>query len=147
MYTKSIPMDTQNSSSKKPTRRGRLHNNQLRQLYCLLDMLYTPSELASAVGFARRQVYRVYVPLGCPHERDVTGHVFINGQSFHRWYRETYKKLQLAPNEAYCVSCKVAVPMHNPIVETRGTYKYYKSSCLTCQRMVTRAITNKRENQ
>lgn len=133
------------TNTKRPPLRGRLHGDQLRRLPSLLDMLYTPSELAAEVGFTRRQVYRVYIPKGCPHERDKTGHVFINGEAFHRWYRDTYKKLQLAPNEAYCVSCKVVVTMQNPAIEIRGTYKYYKFTCSTCRRTVTRAITNKRD--
>ena len=136
---------TPTTSPRKPTLRGRLHNNQLRQLYCLLDMLYTPSELAASVGFTRRQIYRVYIPSGCPHERDETGHILINGHAFQRWYRETYKKLELASNEAFCVSCKAAVIMESPTIEVRGTYQYYKSSCPTCNRTITRAITNREE--
>lgn len=70
------------SVGNKPLLRGRLKGNQLRRLAGLLDMLYTPVELAMEIGFTRRQVYRAYLPLGCPNERDEAKHVFINGHAF-----------------------------------------------------------------
>jgi hypothetical protein len=48
------------------------HNSLASKVF--LNMAYTPAELAKEIGFTRRQVYRVYEPLGCPFERDETGH-------------------------------------------------------------------------
>ena len=71
---------------------GKLSGRQRLRLPTLLDMLYTPSELASEVGFTVRQVYRVYVPMGCPVIRDNKGRLFINGKLFSQWYFSQYKK-------------------------------------------------------
>lgn len=124
----------------RPVLRGRLKGNQLRKLPALLDMHYTPSELADAIGFTRRQVYRAYLPLGCPHERDETGHVNINGHAFHSWYRETYKQLKLGEDEAYCLACKCIVKLINPIRMNKGNYHYWSAICPECNRKLAKAI-------
>jgi hypothetical protein len=132
------------SLTKKPLLKGRLKGNQLRKLAALLDMLYAPSELANTIGFTRRQVYRAYLPLGCPHEKDETGHIWINGREFREWYRATYKKQKLDENEAYCLACKFAVPLINPIELHKGHYRYWSSNCPNCGKKLSKAITNKR---
>lgn len=70
--------------------RGRLKGFQRMRLRKLLDMMYLPSELAEEIGFHVQQVYRVYVPLGCPHDRDAKNHLWINGKAFAEWYGEKY---------------------------------------------------------
>jgi len=62
---------------------------RLRLAY-LLDMLYTPAELAQEVGFSARQFYRVYVSLGCPCIRDDRRRLWINGKKLASWYKEKY---------------------------------------------------------
>lgn len=130
----------------KPILRGRLKGDKLRKLAGLLDMLYTPSELAMAIGFTRRQVYRAYLPLGCPCVRDDTNHVFINGHVFRDWYKENFKKLKLKETEVYCLSCKNAVPLINPVKMQSGNYKYWLADCPNCGKKISKAITNRREN-
>ena len=61
----------------------------------LLDMLYTPKELAEEIGINVRQVYKVYIPAGCPNERDDYRHIWINGRAFQEWVEKTYKKIEL----------------------------------------------------
>lgn len=75
--------------SKEIKLKGRLKGCQRMRLIKLFDMLYKPSELAEEVGFTRRQVYRVYIPAGCPHKRDEHKHIWINGKAFREWYEET----------------------------------------------------------
>ncbi|SRR5258706_8283353 len=133
--------NTNHTINKRPILRGRLKGNQLRKLPGLLDMLYTPSELADSVGFTRRQVYRAYLPLSCPHERDEAGHVFINGQQFKLWYQDTYKKLKLNEDEGFCLACKCAVKLLKPISKQRGNYQYWEATCPNCNRRLAKAIT------
>lgn len=57
---------------------GRLTGIQRLKSWSLLDMMYTPSELAFEIGITTRQIYRVYIPLGVPAVR-VRGRLFING--------------------------------------------------------------------
>ena len=98
--------------------RGRLNGQQRNRLVNLLDMMYSPSELAKEVGFTVRQVYRVYIPIGCPHERDDKGHLWINGKVFREWAKDVYQKRKLARNEAFCLTCKKPVKVTNPIEGT-----------------------------
>jgi DNA-directed RNA polymerase subunit RPC12/RpoP len=132
------------SVGNKPLLRGRLKGNQLRKLAGLLDMLYTPVELAMEIGFTRRQVYRAYLPLGCPNERDEAKHVFINGHAFREWYTKTYRKLELAENEAYCLSCKKVVLIIIAEKMQKGNYRYWSANCPNCGGKISKAISNRR---
>ena len=70
---------------------GRLNGAQNRNRK-LLDMLYTPKELANEIGINVRQVYKVYIPAGCPHERDEHRHIWINGKAFPGMGRKDLQK-------------------------------------------------------
>jgi Zn finger protein HypA/HybF involved in hydrogenase expression len=128
--------------SKKMILKGRLSGTQRNRLKCLLDMYYRPSELAEEVGFARRQVYRVYIKLGCPHNRDEHRHIFINGKEFREWYEETYPRFSIANNEAFCLTCKMGVKIVNPVKMKKGRLHYLESYCPHCGRKISR-ITDK----
>ena len=83
------------SEHKEIVLKGRLDGSQKNRLAKLFDMWYRPSELAKEIGFNVRQVYRAYIPLGLPHDRDDnTDHIFINGLAFRKWYLEVYKRLR-----------------------------------------------------
>ena len=71
---------------------GRLNGQQKNRLVKLLDMFYKPSEIAEEIGFSVRQVYRVYIPAGCPYERDSKKRLWSNGKAFREWAIEIYKK-------------------------------------------------------
>ena len=120
--------------------RGRLDGRQRNRLISLLNMLYTPKELAEEIGFNVRQVYRVYLPLGCPHSRDERRHIWINGKSFRTWVLEIYKKRPLKSNEAFCLSCKKAVPMKNKKRRQKGNLFYFLCECPNCGRKLNRFI-------
>lgn len=121
--------------------RGRLNGSQRMHLIKLLDMFYKPSELAAEVGFERRQLYRVYIPLGCPHERDRQRHIWINGKKFREWYEETYPRVKIAEDEAFCLTCKKAVKIVNPARKQKGRLHYWISYCPNCDRKLARIIT------
>lgn len=125
--------------------RGRLDGQQRRRLSRLLDMLYRPSELADEVGFMVRQVYRVYLPAGCPHERDDRRHVWINGKAFRAWIAETYQKAKLAHDEAYCLTCKRPVKMVAPVEAGEGELVFWLCTCPNCGRKLARIIDRKRQ--
>lgn len=125
---------------------GRLNGKQHNRLKRLLDMMYKPSELAEEIGIDVNQVYRVYLDMGCPHERDRRKHYWINGKAFYEWYDNTYKKLKLMPGEAYCKTCNKAVKMVNPVQKQKGGLIYDLSNCPHCNRKLTRIITQKRDN-
>jgi hypothetical protein len=121
--------------------KGRLNGNQRNRLAKLLDMLYTPSELANELGFTTRQIYRVYIPAGLPHERDERNHIWINGKVFREWAKEIYQKKELGLNEAFCLSCRRSVKMIKPERKQDGRLFYYLCTCPICGRKLARIIT------
>jgi hypothetical protein len=123
--------------------RGRLNGRQKQRLDTLLDMMYRPSELAEEIGFAVRQVYRVYIPAGCPHERDEQRHIWINGKAFREWALDVYKKCKLASDEAFCLTCRQPVKMIDPIQQRKGRLLYVLCDCPKCGRRLTRIVGRK----
>lgn len=125
--------------------RGRLNGIQRNRLKSLLNMMYKPSELADEVGFNVDRVYMVYIPGGCPHERDAQRHIWINGVSFRKWFEEVYRKCPLKADEAFCLTCKRAVRMENPKKQQLEGLIYYLCSCPKCGRGLTRIVDYKRK--
>ena len=127
--------------------RGRLNGRQLARLDRLLDMMYRPSELARELDLNPRQFYRAYIPLGCPHERDEKGRIWINGASFRDWARHVYRKGSLGDNEAFCLTCKRPVPIEAPERRSKGNLTYLLSTCPFCGRRLTRIIELRRRSR
>lgn len=124
--------------------KGRLDGSQRVRLGKLLDMLYSPSELADEVGFARRQVYRVYRHLDCPHEKDEKGYLWINGKQFREWYEVTYPRVSVGADEAFCLTCKKPVKITNPTEQKRGKLTYLICDCPKCKRKLARILTKEK---
>lgn len=123
---------------------GRLNGKQRNRLKSLLDMLYTPKELADEVGILVNQVYSVYVPFGCPSVRDVRRHIFINGKLFADWYSKVYLKIRLRDDETFCKTCKGAVKIFQPEQKEKDGLIYVVSVCPVCGRGLTKIIQFKR---
>ena len=120
--------------------KGRLNGIQRNRLKGLLDMLYSPRELSEEIGIHVDQVYNVYIPLGCPHERDVAKHIRINGKRFAEWYRELYPKIVLAEDETFCKTCKQGVKIYRPKQRRKGLLLYVVSVCPVCGRNLTKIL-------
>ncbi len=125
--------------------KGRLNGKQRNKLKGLFDMMYSPKELAEEVGFHIDQVYAVYVPLGCPHERDNKNHILINGEVFADWYSNIYTKIKLSHDETFCLTCKKGVKIVNPKEQKKNDIVYLLSDCPVCGRHnLTKIIDKKR---
>ena len=124
----------------------RLNRAQKIRLQALLDMEYTPRQLADAIGCCRDTVYRGFVPAGCPHRRNDRGHLFINGKDLVRWYEEQQPpKRHLKPGEAWCFRCNGPVEMQPPF-EVKPTNLYLElvsGTCPNCGTTVNRARARK----
>jgi len=120
--------------------KGRLDGRQRNRLKGLLNMLYTPRELAEQVEIEKQQVYRVYIPMGCPNERDSRGHIWINGAAFFEWYQQHYPKFKLAVDEAFCLTCKQPVKMLDPEKVEKNGLIFFECSCPACGRKLARII-------
>lgn len=123
--------------------KGRLSGNQKTRLQSLLNMMYRPSEIAEEIGFEVRQVYRVYIPLGLPHERDDHNHIWINGVVFRDWVKETYQETTLEENQAFCLTCRKAVEIQNPEKNQKKGLEYIICDCPQCGRKLSK-ITDKK---
>ena len=121
--------------------KGRLKGWQRMRLTKLLDMMYKPSEIAEIIEFERRQFYRVYIPEGCPHQKDGKGYLWINGKGFREWYEATYPRVTLGKDETFCLTCKKPVKLVNATRKQKGRLHYWVSSCPNCGRKLTRIIT------
>jgi hypothetical protein len=124
---------------------GRLDGKQRNRLKRLLDMMYTPRELAEEIGVNDDRVYMVYVPGGCPHERDKNRHIWINGKAFRSWFEEVYAKRNLKPGQAFCLTCKKAVDMVNPERKRKEKLIYDLCNCPNCGRKTTRIVDHKKK--
>jgi hypothetical protein len=127
--------------------RGRINGNQRNRLIKLLDMFYTPSELAKEVGFTTRQVYRVYIPAGCPYVRDQNKRIWINGKEFREWYLRTYRKVELGHDETFCLTCRKVVKIINPERKKKGRLVYDVSFCPDCGRKLSKIIDKEKRGQ
>lgn len=124
---------------------GRMNGSQRNKVKSLFNMLYTPKELSEEIGISLDQIYRAYIPIGCPHSKDRRGRILINGIEFKVWYEETYKKRTLDKNQAYCVSCKYVIEMINPEQKRIGNIIYYLATCPNCGKSTARFIDCKRK--
>ena len=123
---------------------GRLDGRQRNRLKRLMDVMLRPGELAEEVGFNKNQIYMVYIPAGCPHERDIHNHIWINGKHFQEWYKIAYKKQCLKAGETFCLTCKKGMPMVDEVRKEKNGLIYALSNCPNCGRALTRIIYQKR---
>jgi hypothetical protein len=123
---------------------GRLDGRQRNRVKGLLDMMYSPRELAEEIGINVDKVYMVYLPGGCPHERDNKRHIWINGKVFRSWFEEVYRKRPLVKGETFCLTCKKAVPLVGSERKNSGGLIYDLSSCPNCGRKLTRIVDQKK---
>ena len=121
--------------------RGRLDGKQRNRLKRLLDMDYKPSELAAEIGFDTEQIYKVYIPLGLPHSRDVNRKITINGVIFRDWYIENYPKTKIGNNETFCKTCRKAVLISKPVSHTKKNTEYLLSECPNCGRKLSKIVS------
>ncbi len=120
--------------------RGRLDGRKRNRLKRLLNMLYTPREISDEVGFSLEQVYRVYIPLGCPHERDSRRHIWINGREFRSWYQDIYSKIKLEVGEAFCLTCRRPVEMVDIERHRKNGVVYDECVCQVCGRRIAKIV-------
>lgn len=96
-------------------KRIRLTAPQANRMRSLLHMWYTPQELANEIGVSVQWVRRHALPAGCPHRRDETNHIWIDGQAFAQWAKSVIKPRRgrhvLGPGQAWCMKCARPVDM------------------------------------
>lgn len=113
----------------------------------LLNMEYTPTELAAELNTTVRQI-RAAIDQDAPHRQTAGGHVFVNGADFAHWVRQQSQARQrqrLDPNQAYCFKCRSAVPLTVvTVTATNGNSELAKGVCPLCGSLVNRARRRER---
>ncbi len=94
----------------------KLDQPQTARLSRLLHMEYTFKELADEVGCGVPQIRRA-VEAGCPN-RTTDKHTWVVGDEFTAWYLAAAKarKRPLHRDEAFCLGCRIAVPLDESVV-------------------------------
>ena len=122
------------------------HRNIIR-LSRLLNMKYTPAEIASAIGVSVDTVYRSYIPAGCPAERDEHGYIWIVGTEFRKWVQtKLAQKKRLSknpecskPGRAWCFRCSKCVTILDGLTKRVNHHlEMLQGFCEYCGGKVTR---------
>lgn len=94
----------------------KLTQPQVLRLARLLHMEYTLGELAAEIECSVSQLRRA-VESGCPH-RVTERCTWITGDEFAAWYTDLAhaRKRPLRRDEAFCLSCRAAVPLDEAII-------------------------------
>lgn len=125
------------SKDKPSPRRKLLTQPQRERARGLLDMFYTPAELAEELGLLDRSyIYHTLLKHSLPSIKDDTGHVWIRGTDVLPWYIAycEKRKCKTAPDQAYCMKCKQARQVKTETIETvtYGKVKMQKAHCAVC---------------
>src|SRR5436190_10603414 len=79
----------------------------------LLPMLYTLGELSQELA-TPVSTLKDWLDKGLPHQRDRTGHIWVNGPELRAWVESARRKSRgpcLRKGQAYCLKCRQAVKM------------------------------------
>lgn len=124
----------------------RLTAPQTNRMRSLLHMWYTPQEIANELGVSVQWVRRHALPAGCPHRRDETDHIWIDGRAFAEWARLASRvaRTKMEPGQAWCMKCSKPVYMVGPLA-TRPINRKVEiitGTCGLCGCKVSRTIAN-----
>ncbi len=117
----------------------KLTQPQTLRLARLLHMEYTPRELAYEIECSVQQIQRA-VKAGCP-QRVTERRTWITGDEFAAWYQALVKsrKCPLRLDEAFCLSCRKAVPLdETTVTPARAGVERVSGVCPRCGNQVHR---------
>lgn len=120
----------------------KLSHRAITRVAGLLDMLYKPSELSAELGIPLRS-FQGWAKIGMPHQRDSSGHLWINGIEFGGWLvaKHTHRpRFQLAKDEAFCMRCRRRVKLLQPVVSYRTRPPRLSGICPSCGGKVNRGV-------
>lgn len=123
-------------------KRPRMNQRQKARLGRLLNMYYSPSELANEIGCSTDTIYKSFIPAGCPHKRDGK-RIWIVGSKFREWILEATRRAPKQPMPegfAYCLRCKKPTQMVDVKLNPTNVYvEFITGHCAECGARVNRA--------
>lgn len=123
----------------------RVKRGLMRKSLKLLDMEYSPAELAEELGITSKTIYQSYMAAGLPVRKDATGHFWIVGTDARAWLEEMTQHSPEKPvqpvgkDEAFCVKCG-RVTLANPARRRFGRAGMLFGDCPKCGIRVRRFI-------
>ena len=107
----------------------------------LLDMLYSPSDLAEELRIDVRAIYEKLIPAGMPYTKDIAGHLWLHGPEVACWVRKLKSGHRpLRDDEVYCLRCRAAVPLVKPKRVIQNSFAMLKAKCPRCGAKVNRGV-------
>lgn len=127
---------------------GLLGKGRIQIVRSLLDMLYTPAELAEELGIDARMIYKAMIPAGLPVRREA-GRIWIHGPEVARWLDSEAEagkaKAKMPENSAYCFKCREARRFAGkPQEVTRGNRQLLTGKCTKCGTAMYKALPARR---
>lgn len=111
----------------------------------LLPMWYTPLELETKLGLPARCIREWLESQAIPHQKDSAGHIWIDGRAFAAWVarvRAGRKQIRqpLSDGQAFCLSCRQAVPLVAPTARLQGKRLLLCGHCPQCGASIQRGV-------
>jgi hypothetical protein len=126
------------------SRKPKFGRSQMLRLSRLLNMQYTPAEIAREIGVSVDTVYRSYIPAGCPAEQGRDRRIWIVGTEFRNWVLslKTNKPTHPAcagPGMGWCFHCARPVRMMHVSIHPVNYYlERWQGECEFCGKVVNR---------
>lgn len=119
--------------------RNLIDGNSMRRFGHLLDMQYTPAEIADEIGLDKQAVYTKLIPAGLPNTKDDKGHIWIHGLAAKQWAQAHKKERHhMAEGEGFCLTCKTVVKVKAPKHEQKNGASFVRGQCPKCGRVIVR---------
>jgi len=110
----------------------------------LLPMMYRTRELGEVLGVTPQLIVR-WTKLGAPYVRDSRGHIWIMGRDIADWlvdHKRPKSASTLGFAEGYCLRCRRAVEMQDPVSREQGNMTLITGTCPICGAEVNRGRAN-----
>jgi len=127
-----------------PNRKPKFGRSQRLRLSRLLNMRYTPAEIAREMGVSVDTVYRSYIPAGCPAEQGSDRRIWIVGTEFRNWVLSLRMNKQThpacaEPGVGWCFHCAKPVRIVNASIYPVNYYlERLQGECECCGKEVNR---------
>jgi hypothetical protein len=108
----------------------------------LLPMYYTSKDLVEELGVPSHTI-KQWIENGLPYHREERNYIMVNGRDLAKWVedqRRRKREAKLPEMHSFCLKCKTAVNMVNPVRVSAGKRTLLKGECESCGTTVFRGL-------